>query len=136
MLEEYITCDILSTDSTDRPASLSETVVPARNLAMLSVAVSLAVRHRCSEVLFAAHQGDSAVYPDCRPGFVRALNEVTGPTYGVQIRAPYLTVSKAALVAWGKQLDAPLHVAWSCYEGGEKACGNCGACRARREAGA
>ncbi|GIW18757.1 MAG: 7-cyano-7-deazaguanine synthase [Tepidiforma sp.] len=82
---------------------------------------------------------DYSGYPDCRPEFYRALEEVlrlgskTGTVYGVAMRieAPIITMSKAEIVRHGLALGAPLALTWSCYAGGERPCGTCDACRLR-----
>lgn len=112
------------------------TVVPNRNMVFLSCAAALAARENRKSVLFAAHAGDAAIYPDCRAGFVRALDEALWLSCGVHLEAPFVNRTKRDIVALGRELRAPLASAWSCYEGGEKPCGQCGACVERKEAGA
>jgi 7-cyano-7-deazaguanine synthase len=112
------------------------TVVPNRNAVMIAHAASLAVQHGRRRVLFAAHAGDRDVYPDCREGFVRAMSEAMILACGVSVEAPFVTRDKRGIVALGKELRVPFDWAWSCYEGGETPCGECGACRERRESGA
>jgi 7-cyano-7-deazaguanine synthase len=115
-------------------ARQAATVVPNRNMVMLSVAASVATATGHDRVLFAAHAGDRAVYQDCRAEFVQALNAATLLACGVGVEAPFLSMSKREIVLLGRSLDVPFAVAWSCYEGGKSPCGKCGACVERTEA--
>jgi 7-cyano-7-deazaguanine synthase len=125
------------------------TVVPNRNMVMLSVAASLGARARWPVVLFAAHKGDAAVYPDCRAGFVRAMNDALALSCGVRVEAPFLDMSKREVVRLGRSLGAPLELSWSCYDPQSRPwdgapterpmvrhvpCDRCGACVERLEA--
>ncbi|WP_322795948.1 7-cyano-7-deazaguanine synthase, partial [Tepidiforma sp.] len=82
---------------------------------------------------------DYSGYPDCRPEFYRALEEVlrlgskVGTAYGIPLRieAPIITMSKADIIRYAVELGAPLHLTWSCYLGGEDPCGACDACQLR-----
>lgn len=112
------------------------TVVPGRNLLLISVAGAFAAQHGCDRVLIGAHAGDAAIYPDCRPEFIEAASATLRHGCGVSVVAPLLDMDKAGVVARGKVLGAPLELAWSCYQGSVEPCGECGACRERREAGA
>jgi 7-cyano-7-deazaguanine synthase len=112
----------------------SITVVPNRNMVMLSVAAAIAVRHRKDRVIFAAHRGDSAIYPDCRPEFVAALDAAMSLGCGVRVEAPFLEKTKRKIVELGHALSVPFDLTWTCYEGGESPCGKCGACCEREEA--
>jgi len=87
--------------------------------------------------------GDSAGYPDCRPEFYEAFNKLVevGSKAGrsLKVAAPLIKMSKKEIVQKGRELNAPLHLTWSCYEQSEKACGRCDSClrrlRAFQEAG-
>jgi 7-cyano-7-deazaguanine synthase len=114
--------------------SQAATVVPNRNLVMLSLAGGVAVRLGADRVLFAAHAGDAAIYPDCRKGFVEAASGAMRLACGVGIVAPFLGLAKREIVALGRELDVPFSLAWSCYEGNGQPCGRCGACVERAEA--
>jgi len=116
--------------------SMKTTVVPNRNMVMLSVAAAHALAVGAPAVAFAAHGGDHAIYPDCRPDFVEALNLALSRCDwgGVRVEAPFLSVSKAEIAALGADLGVPLSETWSCYKGGLLHCGRCGTCVERREA--
>ena len=118
-------------------ASMKLTVVPNRNMILLSFGVAYAIAQECSSVGYAAHAGDHAIYPDCRPEFVLALEGATRlcdyePRY---IRAPFLGISKAEIARRGALLGVPFELTYSCYKGKRGIhCGRCGTCTERREA--
>lgn len=117
-------------------ANMKSTVVPFRNGIMLAVAVGLAESNGLKRVLLANHSGDHAIYPDCRPGFIAAMDAaaVAGTYEGVRVEGPYTGLSKADIVRRGKALGIDYAETWSCYKGGEHHCGRCGTCVERREA--
>ena len=116
------------------------TVVPNRNAIMLSIAYGVAVADKADLVAFAAHAGDHAIYPDCRPEFVTSLNAALqiGNTGFVnplpQVKGPFLTTDKAGIVTIGTGLGVPFELTWSCYKGEKIHCGRCGTCVERKEA--
>lgn len=116
--------------------TMKATVVPNRNMILLSVALGHAVAHKFDCVSYAAHSGDHAIYPDCREEFVAALDKAAGlcDWHPVRIERPFVGVTKAEIVALGNQLDVALDRTYSCYEGLSVHCGTCGTCIERREA--
>ena len=116
--------------------NMRSTVVPFRNGIMLSVAAGLAESEGLRYVMMANHAGDHAIYPDCRPGFVKAMNEaIKNGTYeGIEIDAPYTGLTKADIARRGKDLGINYAETWSCYKGGEHHCGKCGTCQERKQA--
>jgi 7-cyano-7-deazaguanine synthase len=116
--------------------NMRSTVVPFRNGIMLSVAAGLAESEGLRYVMMANHAGDHAIYPDCRPGFVKAMSEaIQNGTYeGIEIDAPYTGLKKADIARRGKNLGIHYEETWSCYKGGEHHCGKCGTCQERKEA--
>ena len=116
--------------------NMRSTVVPFRNGIMLSVAAGLAETHGLSRVMIANHAGDHAIYPDCRPEFVKSMSEaVSHGTYAhLTVEAPYTHLTKTDIARRGKALGIDYAETWRCYQGGEKHCGRCGTCRERREA--
>ena len=116
--------------------SMKTTVVPNRNMIMLSMAVGYAVSIEAEAVYFGAHSGDHAIYPDCRTEFVDAMNDVCkiANYQAVEVRAPYLAVSKTDILREGLAMDLDYNDTWTCYNGQDKACGKCGACQERLEA--
>ncbi|MBT9169143.1 MAG: 7-cyano-7-deazaguanine synthase [Syntrophomonadaceae bacterium] len=112
------------------------TVVPNRNMVMLSIAVSLAEAEGIDEVYYGAHRNDYTVYPDCRLEFVDALSRASelGTYTKVKVRAPFIHYTKAKVVTIGMIYKVDFTKTWSCYAGGEKHCGICATCQERREA--
>jgi len=130
------------TDDIEVPAghytdpSMRQTIVPNRNMIMLSVAIAWAVSLEYEAVAYAAHAGDHTIYPDCRPAFVDAMGLTAGlcDWRPIKLHCPFLEKSKADLVRIGSKLGVPFEKTWSCYQGGEVHCGKCGTCTERREA--
>jgi len=116
--------------------SMKSTVVPNRNMILLSLAVGYAVSTGASQVYYGAHSGDHAIYPDCRPEFVMKMNDVCkiANYESVEIFSPYLTVTKSDILTDGLKMNLKYDQTWTCYNGREKACGKCGACEERLEA--
>lgn len=114
------------------------TYVPARNIIMLSVAAGICESFGADKIYIGVNSVDYSGYPDCRPEFIEAFEKAInkGTKAGVEghpikIVAPIQNASKCDIVKLGKKLGAPLHLTWSCYEGGEKACGKCDSCQLR-----
>jgi len=116
--------------------NMKSTIVPNRNMILLSLAVGYAVSVGASQVYYGAHSGDHAIYPDCRPEFVQKMNDVCqiANYESVEIFSPYLTVNKTAILADGLSMGLDYSDTWTCYNGREKACGKCGSCQERLEA--
>ena len=109
--------------------------VPFRNANMLSIAVSWAEVIGAEAIYIGAVAEDSSSYPDCRPeffaAFQRTIDSGTKPDTRIEIRTPIIHLSKAEIVKKGIDLDAPLHLTWSCYRSGDLACGTCDSCALR-----
>jgi 7-cyano-7-deazaguanine synthase len=116
--------------------NMKSTIVPNRNMILLSLAVGYAVSIKAEKVYYGAHSGDHAIYPDCRPEFVEKMNSVCQiANYdAVEIVTPYLYQSKVAILTDGLTMGLDYADTWTCYNGREKACGKCGACEERLEA--
>ena len=120
--------------------SMRATVVPNRNAVMLAMAFGLAVDRGAKAVYTGVHAGDHPIYPDCRPEFIVALNRALRVgTEGyrhpdLQLLAPFVNVDKTEVARLGVELGVPFDLTWSCYEGGEVHCGECGTCVERIEA--
>lgn len=120
--------------------SMRATVVPNRNMILLSHAISLGVHQGARCVALAVHAGDSEIYPDCRPPFIDAMISTARMANhgfidpGFQISAPFLRCTKADIVTQGSRLGVPFAETWTCYRGGLLHCGRCGSCTERREA--
>ena len=119
------------------------TYVPFRNAHFLSAAVSWAEVLGAETILIGAVEQDSSGYPDCRPAYYKAFNDLIrkGTKEGtIRVETPLIGLRKREIVALGVELGAPFHVSWSCYASGTEACGVCESCalrlRAFHEAGA
>ena len=113
----------------------SVTVVPGRNLLFLSLAVAVAASARLPSVLIGCNFDDRAIYADSRASFLGLIDHAASSVYGVNVYAPLAGITKAEVVRMGRHLGAPLHLCWSCYQGGEAPCGQCGACKTLSAAG-
>ena len=125
------------------PADVPVTYVPFRNAHFLAVAVSWAEVLGAEKVYIGAVEPDSSGYPDCRPEYYRAFNEVVkaGTKEGtIRVVAPLIAMHKREIVTLGLELSAPFDLTWSCYQREDRACGVCDSCvlrlRAFRETGA
>jgi len=116
--------------------TMKKTVVPNRNMTMISVAISYAISKNYDAVAYGAHAGDHEVYPDCRPAFFEAIRRVAGlcDWTPVEVLAPFIDMSKRDIAQLSRALGVDPDSTWSCYQGGEEPCGQCGACRSRQEA--
>lgn len=116
--------------------NMKSTVVPFRNGIMLAIATGLAESRNLTKVLMANHGGDHAIYPDCRPEFVEAIDKAAaaGTYVGVRIVTPYTSITKSDIARRGKALGIDYSETWSCYKGGDAHCGKCGTCVERIEA--
>ena len=121
--------------------NMKTTVVPGRNMTMLALAAAyaeglLVEEHDEATVYYGAHSGDHTIYPDCRPEFIMPMMHAMRASSGgrVGMRAPFMDIDKTAILRRGLALGLDYSDTWSCYEGGERPCGKCGACQERAEA--
>ena len=109
--------------------------VPFRNANILSACVSWAEVLNAKAVFIGAVYEDSSGYPDCRPDFFSAFEKMvelgTKPDTKIKIETPIIHLSKAEIIKKGMELNAPLHLTWSCYQNEDKACGVCDSCALR-----
>jgi len=114
------------------------TYVPFRNAHFLAPAVSWAEVIGASAIFIGAVAEDSSGYPDCRPDYYRAFEEViragTRPETEIKIATPVIGMRKSEIVLRGLALGAPLGSTWSCYQAEDAACGLCDSCRLRLRA--
>jgi 7-cyano-7-deazaguanine synthase len=112
------------------------TVVPNRNMVMLSIGIALAENIGADAVYYGCHANDFTIYPDCRPDFVNALSKASelGTYQQVKVLAPFVNISKSDIVKLGSDLAVPFIDTWSCYKGEEIHCGKCATCQERIEA--
>jgi 7-cyano-7-deazaguanine synthase len=120
--------------------NMKATVVPNRNMVMLAMAAGVAIASKAQYIATAVHAGDHAIYPDCRPDFMRKLTSamLSGNEGFIhphfQIRTPFIFYTKADIARAAGALNVPIEQTWSCYKGGEIHCGRCGTCVERLEA--
>ena len=109
--------------------------VPFRNANILSACVSWTEVLNAKAVFIGAVYEDSSGYPDCRPEFFSAFEKMaevgTKPGTKIKIETPVILFSKAEIVTKGFELNAPLHLTWSCYQNEDVACGVCDSCALR-----
>jgi len=122
----------------DVTSGLPSTYVPFRNGVFLSIATAIAEALGARRIFIGVNQIDFSGYPDCREEFIRTMQKTIalGTRMGeeLKIEAPLLYLSKAEIVKLGLEVGAPFHLTWSCYRGGEKACGRCPSCKLRLKA--
>lgn len=114
------------------------TYVPFRNGLFLSSAASIALSKDCSIIYYGAHSDDAAgsAYPDCSDVFNNAMDQAIyeGSGHQLEIKAPFVEMTKADVVKIGLDLKVPYELTWSCYEGHNQPCGTCGTCIDRQNA--
>lgn len=121
--------------------NMKQTVVPNRNMVLLSIAAAYAIGIKANHLFYGAHAGDHTIYPDCRPAFVSAMTTAFHlcDWSDIILDVPYLHMTKGDIVKRGMSLNVDYSMTWTCYKGGEKPCGKCGSCDERlaafREAG-
>jgi 7-cyano-7-deazaguanine synthase len=116
---------------------MKQTVVPNRNMIMLSIAIGYAENLKFDSVSIANHAGDHAIYPDCRTEFIDALNKasILGTYNEIKLFSPFTDMTKTGIAMIGLQLGIDYDKdTWSCYKGNEVHCGKCGTCVERLEA--
>jgi len=131
--------------------NMKATVVPNRNMIMLSIAAAWAISIEAEGIWTGVHAGDHFIYPDCRPGFIRPANaaivrgnagfgkiadwnENVATNPQDFIFTPFIKKSKNDIAQMAFDLDVPIEETWSCYKGGDMHCGRCGTCVERLEA--
>ncbi len=125
--------EVTKADLTNK--EIPSSYVPFRNANILSACVSWAEVLNASAVFIGAVFEDSSGYPDCRPDFFSAFEKMidagTKPSTKIKIETPIINFSKEEIVKKGIELDAPLHLTWSCYQNEDEACGVCDSCALR-----
>ncbi|MEF8874286.1 MAG: 7-cyano-7-deazaguanine synthase QueC [Candidatus Thermoplasmatota archaeon] len=125
-------------ESDDIGGSIPSTYVPARNIIMLSYALCYAESVEADAIYIGATARDYSGYPDCRPEFYRAFEDMAeeGTKRGVEgspidIKYPLIHMTKGDIVKKADEIGVPLRWTWSCYKGEQKACGECDSCKLR-----
>ncbi|MEK7524569.1 MAG: 7-cyano-7-deazaguanine synthase QueC [Patescibacteria group bacterium] len=119
-----------------RAKTMRSTVVPNRNMIFLALAIAQSVSQKFDRVAMAVHAGDHAIYPDCRPAFIKTMQAAARVAnyQKIGIYTPFLRLTKGQIAQIGKKLKVPFEETWTCYKGLKNPCGKCGACVERQEA--
>lgn len=113
---------------------IPDSYVPFRNTHIVAMAVSWCEIIGGKKIYIGAVEEDSSGYPDCRPSYYQALNNLIkeGTKDGdIEVLTPVIDLTKAQIVLKAQELEAPVHMSWSCYERGDVACGECDSCALR-----
>jgi 7-cyano-7-deazaguanine synthase len=131
LTDEKLPVDVANLENHDIPKSY----VPFRNANILAIATSWSEVIGAGKIYFGAVEEDSSGYPDCRQSFFDAFNQVistgTKPETDIRIITPLIHLSKKQIVEKANEVNAPVHLTWSCYQSNEKACGVCDSCALR-----
>jgi 7-cyano-7-deazaguanine synthase len=117
-------------------ANMIQTVVPGRNMIFSSIMAGLAESIGAEAIALGVHQGDHAIYPDCRKEFIKALDTAIylSSDRKIQVLTPLVDDTKTSILAKGFALNVPYHLTRTCYKDQELSCGKCGSCQERLEA--
>ena len=115
--------------------SMSQTVVPGRNMIFSSIMAGLAESIEAEAIALGVHQGDHHIYPDCRKEFIKAFDSAIylSSDRKIQVLTPLVDDTKTTLLLKGLKLHVPYRLTRTCYKDQELACGRCGSCRERLE---
>ncbi len=131
LTDDKIKISRASLENKDIPSSY----VPFRNTHIIAIAVSWGEVMGAGKIFIGAVEEDSSGYPDCRKEYYEAYNRLievgTRPETSMEIITPVINLKKSEIVKKGLELDAPLHLTWSCYGNNELACGICDSCALR-----
>ncbi|MFA4860334.1 7-cyano-7-deazaguanine synthase QueC [Methanoregula sp.] len=119
-------------------AHVPNTYVPFRNANLLSIATSFAEAKGADAIFIGVQSLDYSGYPDCRPAFIEAFQNVinlgTKDSTKITLYTPFISMTKTDILREGQKLGVPYEYTWSCYRNEGKACGTCGSCHFRMEA--
>ena len=131
LTDDNIPVSLADLDNKNIPTSY----VPFRNTHLLAIAVSWAEVIGAGKVFIGAVEEDSSGYPDCRKEYYQAFNKLvevgTKPETHIEVITPLIDMKKEEIVKKGVELNAPLHLTWSCYKNNDVACGVCDSCAFR-----
>jgi 7-cyano-7-deazaguanine synthase len=123
---------------TEMSQNIPITYVPARNTIFLSFALAYAETLEADRIYIGVNALDYSGYPDCRLDYIQAMQEVfrLGTKQGregnaINIVTPLIELKKTEIIQLGNKLGVPWEQTWSCYAGGETACGVCDSCQLR-----
>ncbi|WP_063396949.1 7-cyano-7-deazaguanine synthase QueC [Prochlorococcus sp. MIT 1306] len=117
---------------------IPNTYVPGRNTVFIAIGLSLAEARNANQLVLGVNAMDYSGYPDCRPDYLKAYqaladlaNKAGREGHGIKLWAPLMHWNKKRIVQEALRLKVPIDKTWSCYSGGEHACGICDSCRIR-----
>ena len=127
---------VLPTENLGTVESAKAVWVPNRNGLFLNIAGSFAEAQGFTHILFGANKSEGQTFPDNTPEFVEGLNGVFkySTLNGVEVVAPLINYTKNDIVKKALELGIPLELAYSCYAGGDKNCGECESCKYLKKA--
>ena len=135
LTDHCIEIDCVSSTINDE---VPNTYVPFRNTHLLSIAVSWAEVVSATTIFIGAVAADTPGYPDCSLKYYDAFNKLadigTKPSTRIEVTTPVISMQKYEIVKRGMELNAPLHMTWSCYKNSTIACGKCNSCVLRLNA--
>jgi 7-cyano-7-deazaguanine synthase len=107
---------------------IDDVVFAGRNAVLIAMGAAIAQERGLDTVVIGSNFSDAQRFPDCRPPFIKAMNEACKFAYGVSAVAPLLTMSKAQIVAEAREIGLP--ETWTCYAPKDgRQCGECYACK-------
>ncbi|MBI4317525.1 MAG: 7-cyano-7-deazaguanine synthase QueC [Chloroflexi bacterium] len=119
----------------DMEGGIPVTYVPARNTVFIAYGLAYAEAIDADAIFVGVNAIDYSGYPDCRPEYIHKFQELidlatkkTVEGGKIELKAPLIGLDKAGIIRLGTRLGVPYHLTWSCYFGGEKACGRCDSC--------
>lgn len=131
LTDDTMTMDTPKSNGMDIPS----TYVPFRNTHLLAIATSWAEVIDAHHIFIGAVEQDSSGYPDCRTVYFEAFHQLiekgTKPDTSITIQTPIIHLTKKDIVVKAMELNAPLHLTWSCYRNNNRACGVCDSCLLR-----
>ncbi|WP_413361531.1 7-cyano-7-deazaguanine synthase QueC [Prochlorococcus sp. MIT 1201] len=117
---------------------IPNTYVPGRNTVFIAIGLSLAEARNANQLVLGVNAMDYSGYPDCRPDYLKAYqrladlaNKAGREGHGIKLWAPLIDWNKKRIVQEALRLGVPIEQTWSCYSGGDHACGICDSCRIR-----
>ncbi|WP_063398955.1 7-cyano-7-deazaguanine synthase QueC [Prochlorococcus sp. MIT 1303] len=117
---------------------IPNTYVPGRNTVFIAIGLSLAEARNANRLVLGINAMDYSGYPDCRPDYLKAYqsladlaNKAGREGHGIKLWAPLMHLNKKRIVQEALRLGVPIDKTWSCYSGGDHACGICDSCRIR-----
>lgn len=120
--------------SIDNSSEIPDSYVPFRNTHIIAMAVSWSEVIQAKKIFIGAVEEDSSGYPDCRPSYYKAYNQLIKEgtkKQDIEIITPVIHMKKSEIIKKSIKLNAPLHLSWSCYAREDKSCGVCDSCALR-----